>query len=1233
MKRLRPLLLTSTALIPLAAWPALGDPLGGDVVAGAASIAGTGTGIVTVTQSTDKAIINWNTFDIGAGEVTTFVQPDASSVVLNRVTGGLGPSQIIGTLVANGQVYLVNRDGILFGKDAVIDTGALVATTHDILDQDFLNGNYRFDIPGNPSASVVNLGVITVEEGGFAALVAPGVRNDGVITARLGKIGLASGNGFSLDLYGDSLINLAVSDETSGEIIDVATGETLKTLVSSGGRLSADGGIVQLTAASTRAVVDAVINNTGNIEANSVGLENGKIVLSAATSDTKGAGAPTQKVRVSGTLSAVGSEAGEIGGAVEITGEDIQLFVATIDAFGWNGGGTVLVGGDVGGGSPNRTVVSEAEVALADQPIANATTVNVDEGSVIDASATALGDGGKVIVWADGTTSYAGSIVAKGGDQGGDGGFVETSGHEALEFTGVADTSAPQGANGTLLLDPLNVTIGTTGAHTITPAAIVTALASNNVKVTTGSAGSEAGDITVAEALSWNTANALTLSAARDVIVNAAITNTAGADIKLRADDTGIGIGTVSFGATGSVTTTGAVSLYYNPEFYYSPNDPQYQLHVASSSFEAFMLVNSATQLQEISQNPDGSYALGRDIVASDTATWNGGLGFLPIGYNPSAGNVSPAQFSGHLDGLGHTITGLTISNLGADNLGLFSLIGSTGIVENLTMAGGTVTAGVGHQAVGALAGKNSGTIRNVSASTAVVGANGSQKVGGLVGWNWNGSIVDSSATGNVTAGDGASDIGGLVGLTGFQGGGSITGSHASGNVTVGLSATNVGGLIGNNNGGQISKSYAEGDVTAGTGSNSIGGLAGGNSGYFGGGQISESFAIGGVNGGSTSVYVGGLVGANIWGASVSDSYANGSVTGGSYIGGLVGWNGYTNLGQPISATITTSYAAGAVSGTSNVGALLGFNNGSVVTYSYWDSDAAGTPIGLGGSANGGTWQGYGLVVGNLGPSGLPNGFSESVWGAGTAGNNYHPYLLWETETGPGPTSETLLQPDEVTSPPGTSLPSWFSKFATGQVQQLTDTGGSSDIWGPHARSTDPYPKGPPSGAQGNTAPGRQSEPTVPPSNALWQRLMANGGLPEIEASDYSVATGISCVNYVKLVYSWIPWKSVGSAANWLRLEKADDDQTVTGFGLDFVTTETLAQGRSSYAAGLQVGDILIWGDDFYAEGHVAIVTSINGTKITVSQRNYIGPEYDSYTYDVNDSSNYAKTVAGVLRP
>ena len=182
------------------------------MVGGAATIQGQGGPAVIVNQSTSSAVINWNTFNIRANESVRFNQPSASSVALNRVVGGLGPSEIMGSLTANGRVFIINRDGILFGPGSVVNTAGFLATTNDIKNADFMAGRYNFNIPGRPDASIVNQGRITATSGGFAALVAPGVRNSGTITATLGTVALASGNSFTLDMYGDKLITLAVGD-------------------------------------------------------------------------------------------------------------------------------------------------------------------------------------------------------------------------------------------------------------------------------------------------------------------------------------------------------------------------------------------------------------------------------------------------------------------------------------------------------------------------------------------------------------------------------------------------------------------------------------------------------------------------------------------------------------------------------------------------------------------------------------------------------------------------------------------------------------------------------------------------------------------------------------------------------------------------------------------------------------------------------------------------------------
>ena len=444
--RLRNLLMTSTALLALGATlgagPGGAQPSGPNVVGGAATVTGANTNSVIVNQTTDKAIINWNTFNISTGGSATFNQPNSSSITLNRVTGGLGPSVIDGTITANGRVFIINRDGMLFGRNAVINTAGFLASTNDIRNADFMAGRMNFNIPGRGNASIVNFGTITAHSGGFAALVAPGVRNAGTISAHLGTVALASGNSFTLDMYGDKLIQIAVGDQIADKVIDVATGQPLSSLVSNEGTLRANGGRVEITAAAARHIVDSVINNKGVIEANSVGTRAGRIVLGGATQT---AGLPKQTIKISGTITATGKDKGSKGGTIQITGEDIQFAAAMIDASGHSGGGKILVGGDYGGGRPIPGVVNNQSAVLEDHAIATASTVTVDSATTFNASATVNGNGGKVILWSDVLTTFAGTIFARGGDLGGNGGFVEVSGKQPLAFSGMVNTLAPNG--------------------------------------------------------------------------------------------------------------------------------------------------------------------------------------------------------------------------------------------------------------------------------------------------------------------------------------------------------------------------------------------------------------------------------------------------------------------------------------------------------------------------------------------------------------------------------------------------------------------------------------------------------------------------------------------------------------------------------------------------------------------------------------------------------------------
>lgn len=968
--RFRNLVLMSTALIALGIGPAAGGPAGGTVVGGSATIQGQGGPTVTVNQSSNSAIINWNTFNIGRGESVTFQQPNSGSVALNRVTGGLGPSEILGSLTANGRIFLINRDGFLFGPGAAINTAGFLASTNDIKNADFMAGRYNFNIPGRPDASIVNQGRITATSGGFAALVAPGVRNTGTITATLGTVALASGNSFTLDMYGDKLITLAVGDQIASKVIDVSTGQPLKSLVSNEGRIRANGGRVELTAAAARTVVDSVINTSGVITANSIGRHNGMIVLSAATGPSKPVGVPTQTVKISGTLAAAGKKKGTKGGTILVTGENIKLASARVDASGRAGGGKVLIGGDWGGGRPNRSVVNNLSATLESFAIPTATTVSADSATTINASATGRGNGGKVILWSDTETTFTGTILARGGTQGGDGGFVETSSHRLLNYSGTTDTRAPNGSVGTLLLDPENLYVNARGlppnsdptASAISAEALVNQLASNNVVLSTQPLGTHAGDIFFDANVRWGTNNngttnnnSLTLSAYHDILFmsGSKLTNTGTGDLALRADNTGTGQGIVVFDTGGHVDyqqSTGTVSIFYNPSGppttkYLNQNQPDYFCPPCPggggvfvninqpSQLTAYMLVNTTSDLDAVRTNQGGTYALGTKITFEPNQT------FTPI-----------PNFTGLFDGQGQSIANLTIAST-AQNVGVFGTIGTTGVVRNVNLANVTVS-GLGSQFVGVLAGTNEGTISKVSA-IGTVQAGGGSTAGGLVGQNL--------GTGTIA--------GATVPALGQA---CITGQTCA-SVAVNVGSNSLGGGLVGSNSGTITNAFATGDVTgtAGTtGFTTLGGLAAVNL-----GTVSNSLASGEV--GSLNVanlQAGGLVGNNS--GTILSSTALGNVQTGdtSIAGGLVASNS-------VDGTITSSRASGNVTvGTGSVaGSLVGANNGTIS-----DSTGSGTVIGgtgTGSGAGSGTSIGGGTASNpaSLSPSTLLPPFSPEL--------------------------------------------------------------------------------------------------------------------------------------------------------------------------------------------------------------------------------------------------------------
>ncbi|WP_264986036.1 MBG domain-containing protein, partial [Pseudomonas aeruginosa] len=297
-----------------------------------------------IDQSTQRAIINWKGFDVSADEAVRFNQPGVTSSTLNRVTAGQ-ESVIAGRISAPGQVIIYNSNGVVFSGSAKVDVGSLITTTANISDEHFRQGKLIFDQPGNPDARIVNDGSISVAEKGLAAFVAPSVANNGVINARLGTVAMAAGNAATIDLYGDGLVSIAVTDPVTRKPQDA------QALVSNGGAIQADGGSVLITAEQASRVVDNAVNLSGVILARGTEVREGSVALVSKSGDIQVAG----KIDVSGPKS---------GGDVLVSGQQVALAsTASIDARGGAQGGN---GGLVEtSGKVNLSIADSAYVSVA----------------------------------------------------------------------------------------------------------------------------------------------------------------------------------------------------------------------------------------------------------------------------------------------------------------------------------------------------------------------------------------------------------------------------------------------------------------------------------------------------------------------------------------------------------------------------------------------------------------------------------------------------------------------------------------------------------------------------------------------------------------------------------------------------------------------------------------------------------------------------------------------------
>jgi large exoprotein involved in heme utilization and adhesion len=540
---------------------------------------------------------------------------------------------------------------------------------------------------------------------------------------------------------------------------------------------------------------------------------------------------------------------------------------------------------------------------------------------------------------AAGTVNFAGTLDASAPD-GGRGGVIETSAaHVEISNDAIVTTAAGMGLSGTWLIDPVDFTIAASGGD-ITGATLSNELGSSNIAIqsSSGTHGGTAGNLNVNDAVTWSS-HLLTLTATNDVNINAVMTasNTASLDLEP-------GSGNVNVGISPTGTFLGQVNFFQADGT--TPRGGSGFLTIAGLPYTVITTLGAdgsvtGTDLQGINGASGGNFALGANIDAAATATFV--QGFTPI-----------AGFSGNFNGLGHTISALTLSPAPfTNNVGLFGQTNLNSTIRNVGLINENVTACSSCNSTGGLVGFNYGSITNSFTTGTLTQGHYGQSSGGLVGRNY-GSINRSHSSMSITGGDYGTNFGGLVGLDT----GPISNSYASGNVTINArdSAQYVGGLVGHIVGTSalIINSYATGAVNVIGYGQQVGGLLG----YNDGGTVSNSYATGAVAG---NTYVGGLIG-QILGrtdnfGNVNNSYATGSVTGSQRVGGLVGGSyGYLNTNN--SANISNSYSTGSVTltGPGPVGGLIGSEtpstgtNSAVTTNSFWDVTKSGQSTSAGGT-------------------------------------------------------------------------------------------------------------------------------------------------------------------------------------------------------------------------------------------------------------------------------------------
>ena len=685
------------------------NPSGGVVTAGSGSIAQTAN-TTTIQQSSQNLSLNWNSFNIAANQIVNFVQPSAAAIAVNRIFD-TSATQILGQLNANGQVYLINPNGIVFGQGSQVNVGGLVASTLDVNDASLNSASKTFS--GTGTGSIINKGNLVAANGGYIALIANQVSNQGIISAQLGSVALAGGSDITLTFADNSLVQVQVNQST------------LNNLAENKQLVVADGGQVFMSAGAKNSLLASVVNNTGIIEAQTVSSHAGVITLLG--------GMEAGTVNVAGTLDASAPNGGN-GGAIETSAATVKVAdntIVTTKAASGNTG-TWLI-------DPTNFTIASGSGALTGSSI-GATTLqnaltNTDMSITTSANGSDLGDINVNAAFAWG--SHLLTLNA----------LNNININATMTATGTASLALNYGLGAPASGNTSQIITGA-GASVILPASTTNfttiqgstdGLASGGVQKTytvIDTLGTDA-DATIAP----STPSLQGMAASANLSTNYAL----GSNIEACLTGGTCSSGTTPWNSGAGFTPIGNGILNYIGTFN-GLGHVISNLTINSNLSDyigLFGYIENTAQLSNIGLS-------GLSVTNSGSRGYCiGGL----VGYN-FGGTINNSYSTGSVGSVtGHYTAGGLV---GLSNLGTINNSYSTASVAGDHAAGGLVARLL------------SGTINNSYSTGSVIGHD---YAGGLVGWFFNSTINNSYSTGSVT---GTHYLGGLVGMSYL---GTVTGS------------------------------------------------------------------------------------------------------------------------------------------------------------------------------------------------------------------------------------------------------------------------------------------------------------------------------------------------------------------------------------------------------------------------------------------------------------------------